>query len=384
MERIVADSHSTNRPGQGEVPAADEASSAAALRRKGRRLGRGLASLISVPPPPADVQEPQENKQAATPAPAEASPPAERKPDAARPADQAPPSTGVELARLATSAIEPNPHQPRRTFNDDALAGLADSLKANGMLQPVLVRPRAGASEGAPAYQLVAGERRWRAAKLAGLEAVPAIVQRLGDDAMLELALIENIQREDLNALERAAAYRAILQRTGMSQDTLAKRLGDSRANVGNYLRLLDLPAAVQEMVADGRLSFGQARPLGALKRSETMVTLAEAAVARGWSARQIEQFVAALVEHPAGEESLEELLGIEDIKAAGKTPPKKEPPPKPSNIVALEEKLTHRLGTRVLIKQGRRADMGKLVIDFYCLDDFDRILDALGVVMDD
>ncbi len=348
--------------------------------RKGRRLGRGLASLISVPAVSGDSQ-PGFPSPAAGPAGASSSGAiAAASSDAA--GQRVPPTV---LLNIDVNHIQPNPHQPRRDFDEEALAGLAESIRVNGIVQPILVRrrPIQELQEGSDprAFQLVAGERRWRAARLAGLAAVPAIVKTLDEDALLELALVENIQRADLNPLERAGAYRAVMRRHGASQDILAQRLGESRASVGHYLRLLEMPEPVRQLVAAGRLSFSHVKPLMGLRQPDSQVKIAQAAVRHDWSVRQVEQLVAQMQADPSGEDGVDGAL--ERAAAPKPAQPTRQPPPKPSNIVALEEKLTRRLGTRVIIRQGRRADMGKVVIDFYCLDDFDRILDSLGVTMD-
>ena len=320
----------------------------------------------------------------------------------------APAGPHTTFTQLFVRNIEPNPLQPRRWFDEQALAELAASIKVNGLVQPVLVRRKPHSDQalaGEPTFQLVAGERRWRAAKLAGMEVVPAIVKPLADDAMLEIALTENLHRQDLNPIERAAGYRGLIRHRNLSQDQVADRMGESRTSITNHLRLLELPDEVQELIAAGKLSFGQAKPLTGLKQAPNKSRLAGVIVRDDWTVRQVERVLAMIDHHPEGEDFLTKvlesdlaggLLGLAELDpnsankfttkglAAAPTAPADPPEPaKPAHIVALEEKLTRRLGTRVLIRQGRRPDMGKVVVDFYCLDDFDRILEALGVSAD-
>src|SRR5579863_6193693 len=227
-----------------------------------RPLGRGLSSLL--PPRPA--------------------------PAAATPAIPSKPLTDNTLTSLslAVDSISPNPVQPRTMFRADRLEELAASIRANGILQPLIVR-RAG-----DAYQIVAGERRWRAARLAGLTEVPVIVQDIADPQMLELALIENIQREDLNPIETAHAYERLGRELGLSQEEIGRRTGKDRTSITNAIRLLRLPAEVQLLLAEHRLSTGHARAILGLPTAEQQIEVAEKASAQGLSVRQVE----ALVQH--------------------------------------------------------------------------------------
>ncbi len=190
-----------------------------------------------------------------------------------------------ELRDLAVEVIEPNPRQPRHDFNDEALVALADSVKSRGVLQPVLVRPRAGGR-----YELVAGERRWRAAKLAGLETIPAVVRAEGDAESLELALIENMAREDLNPLEEARAVAALVEELELSREEVGQRVGRSRVAVSNLLRLLDLPDDVLDLLAAGTLTEGHGRAVLLAPDHVDRRRLAHEAAANGWSVRELEE----------------------------------------------------------------------------------------------
>jgi ParB family chromosome partitioning protein len=189
-----------------------------------------------------------------------------------------------ELRRIPVELIAPNPRQPRQEFGEDALVALADSIRARGVLQPVLVRPLAGGT-----YELIAGERRWRASRLAGLEAIPAIVRHHDDAASLEMALIENMAREDLNPVEEARACAALTEELGLSREEVGKRVGRSRVAVSNLIRLLDLPDDVLAMIETGRLSEGHGRALLTAPDHADRRRLAREADQRGWSVREVE-----------------------------------------------------------------------------------------------
>jgi ParB family chromosome partitioning protein len=194
------------------------------------------------------------------------------------------PPTGDELRELPVELISPNPNQPRRHFGEQALNDLAGSLQARGVLQPVLVRPKPGGT-----YELVAGERRWRAAQIAGLETIPAIVRAREDAVALELALIENMAREDLNPIEEARACAALVEELGLTRDEVGRRVGRGRVAVSNLLRLLDLPDEVLELLEKGSLSEGHGRALLLARNHSTRRTLALAAFVDGWSVRKLE-----------------------------------------------------------------------------------------------
>jgi ParB family transcriptional regulator, chromosome partitioning protein len=194
------------------------------------------------------------------------------------------PGAAEELRQLPTDLIAPNPNQPRRDFDDESIVGLADSIRARGVLQPVIVRPVAGGT-----YELVAGERRWRAATLAELETVPAIVRRHDDSASLEVALIENMAREDLNPVEEARACAALTEELGLTREEVGKRVGRSRVAVSNLVRLLDLPDEALDLIAAGELSEGHGRALLMAPDNDERRRLARHAVEGGWSVRELE-----------------------------------------------------------------------------------------------
>ncbi len=255
------------------------------------------------------------------------------------------PQAGHGFAMLALERIHPNPLQPRGRFDDEGLASLAASIVEVGVLQPIVVRE---ADEG---YVLVAGERRWRAAKMAGLGEIPAIIREGEDSALLTEALIENVQREDLSPLEEAAAYQQLLDDFGLTHEEVGKRVGKSRPAVSNALRLLQLPAAIQGMLERGDLSAGHARALLGVEDPAYAEHIARRASAEGWSVRQVEEAARRRTEEPA---------------------PSTPKTPRPAAIIALEDRLKDRLATDVKIKYGSRK--GKITIDFSDLDDLERI----------
>ena len=252
------------------------------------------------------------------------------------------------LESVAIDLIDPNPFQPRRAFPQAGLKELADSIRASGVVQPVLLR-RADAR-----YQLVAGERRWRAARLAGLEKIPAVVRDLTDEQTLELSLTENLLREDLNPMEVAHGLDALQQKHGLTHEEIAKRLGVNRSTVTNTLRLLRLPEAVQDMVTDGELSAGHARALLGLNSAAAQTKLARTIVERGYSVRDAEQWVAWETAPP------EPLAPLED---------KLDP-----NVRAAVLELERTLGTRVRVVGD--AEHGRLEIKYYSAEDLNRIFD--------
>lgn len=259
-------------------------------------------------------------------------------------------------------SIVPNPYQPRSELNREALEQLAQTIRATGVIQPIVVRPHGGN------YQLVAGERRWRAAQNAGLNTIPTVIRELTDEQVLLIALIENVQREDLNAIDRALAYRDCCGRFGLSPETLASHLGEDRSTVANYIRLLDLPQPIQELVRSRSLSMGHARSLAGLTDRDLAVSLARRAVDDGLSVRDLEQLVR------KGRDGSEHAQ-------PGATRRTRDLPPL---IRDLQERFCTVLQTRVNIREGRRKHTGKIVIEYASLDDFDRIADRLGVVLDD
>jgi ParB family chromosome partitioning protein len=288
-------------------------------------LGRGLSALL--PPRPAPSAEP-----APLPALAE--------------------STATSLA-LAIDAITPNPVQPRTIFRPERLEELATSIRANGIIQPLIVR-RVGST-----YQIVAGERRWRAAKLAGLTEVPVVVQDIADPRMLELALIENIQREDLNPIETAHAYDRLGRELGLSQEEIGRRTGKNRTSITNTLRLLRLPKEIQLLLAENRLTEGSARAILALDSEDEQIRLAEKASAQGLSVRQVE----ALVQEATSERPKEKR---------GQRGTSQDP-----NVAAAVEELERVLQTRVRIVE-LSEQRGKIEIEYFSQEELQRVFELI------
>ncbi len=291
-----------------------------------KALGKGIASLLpgryvpsAVAPPPTAVQAQ---------------------------AESAEPSNA--LLELPIDQIQPNPLNPRTIFQKEKLDELAQSIKANGIIQPLVVRK---ANDGT--FQLIAGERRWRASKLAGLEKVPVVVQNFAEDRLLEITLIENIQREDLNPIEVAQAFEKLSQEHGLSHEEIGNRTGKDRSTVSNTLRLLRLPTSIQLLLAEQKLSMGHARAILGLPTEELQCELAEKAAASALSVRQVEQLVQK-VGHASTIRTMEEVIVDPNVKAA---------------IRELESTL----GTRVRIVE-KGSNKGRIEIDYYSSDDLDRI----------
>lgn len=265
---------------------------------------------------------------------------------------------------IPIDSVRPNPLQPRRVFDEESLEGLIESVKELGVLQPILVR---AVDDG---YELIAGERRWRAAKRAALPTVPAVVRRADDEASLEQALVENLHRQDLNALEEAAAYQQLVDDFGLTQEQVAKRVGKSRSAVANHLRLFQLPPAVQKLVGEGLLSAGHAKALLGHPDRSYQELLARRAVTESLSVRDLETMVKERLELEAGLGA-----GDDDEPASGRDADEaRDPSPKlrPPGLLELEELLANRLETRVSIAMS--AKRGKVTIDFANLEDLERI----------
>jgi ParB family chromosome partitioning protein len=252
---------------------------------------------------------------------------------------------------LPIDQISPNPHQPRTRFDDDAIRELAASIKSTGVLQPILVRRVAGG------YQVVAGERRLRAADLAGLEQIPAIVKDVDDRAMLETALIENVQREDLNPIEEAKAYRALAQDVHLTQDQIAERVGKQRVSISNTLRLLTLPAEIQDMVSRGTMSAGHARALLSLESAADQLGAARYVQAKGFSVRRTEAYV-------------RRRMRRQHSRPVA---------PRAGPLGEWEIKLQQRFGTHVAITARRKG--GEVKFEYYGQEDLERLLEAWGVL---
>ena len=256
---------------------------------------------------------------------------------------------------LPISSIEPNRDQPRRNFDEEALKELADSIRVHGVIQPLIVH------EKGKFYEIIAGERRWRAARLAGLKEVPVLVKNYEPQELYEIALIENLQRENLNAVEEAVAYQKLIKEYKLTQDMVAKRVGKSRVAVTNSLRLLKLDERVQQMLIDGTIFAGQARALISIEDGETQAVAAAKVAADGMSTRETEAYV-------------KKLLTPE--KKAGK---KEKNPSEEAVYRRYEENLKRCLGTKVSI-QRKDHNKGKIEIEYYSAEEFERLMDLLGV----
>ncbi len=352
-------------------------------------LGRGLAALIPTGPPPAaapphtaeETDRPASSEAVSASAPppspvslvpppaaADADEPTSPVPSAAGPVvvpplavEDGPGALGVPGAQLREVSVDdvvPNPKQPRQVFDDEALEELSHSVKEFGLLQPIVVRENAGSGDGRVTYELIMGERRLRAARAAGLESVPAIVRDTTDDAMLRDALLENIHRVQLNPLEEAAAYQQLLEEFGATHEELASRIGRSRSQVTNTIRLMKLPVKVQTRVAAGVISAGHARALLGLPDPEAQDALATRIVAEGMSVRATEEAVAmAAAERPTAKRR------TRNISAPG--------------VEELGSRLSDRFETKVKIQIGRSK--GKIVVEFGSVDDLQRIIGVMA-----
>ncbi len=309
------------------------------MSKTGRRLGRGLESLVS-------------NLRSAT---ADAIPVRRESAEALVPEGGAPPG----VTTLPIGQLVPNPFQPRHEIPQESIRQLAESIRLHGVLQPIAVRQHAGG------WQIIAGERRWQAAKACGLTSVPVVVREADDRQMLELALIENLLREDLNAIDRARAYEQFCTRFRLRAEDVAARVGEDRSTVANYLRLLELSEPIQEMLASGKLSMGHARCLLAVNDEALRHRLAQAVVQQDLSVRAVEEVVrrekdGATTAHRAVAHRL-----------------------RSAHLKDMEQKFEKALKTKVSIREGRSKGTGRVVIEFFTLDDFDRIAGSLGVLLD-
>ncbi len=265
-------------------------------------------------------------------------------------------AAGAGTARIALDNIEENPHQPRRDFDAAALEELAQSIRLHDIIQPITV-VKAGPGK----YRLISGERRLRASKLAGLADIPAYVRTADDQGMLELALLENLQREDLNAIEVALSYRRLMEDVGLTQEGVAERMGKERSTVTNYLRLLKLPPDIQKAVRDGGLSMGHARALITLDKVDQQLYAYREVVEKGLSVRQTEALVKALAE---------ERGGAAVAKPVAKLPPA---------YKRIEDNMASHLSTRVQLDR-KRDGKGRVTIEFYSDADLERILEKMGI----
>lgn len=263
----------------------------------------------------------------------------------------------TSAVKLKIMDIEPNRDQPRKIFDEDALAELADSIAKHGVIQPLLVRPMPDGS-----YQLVAGERRWRASRMAGLTEVPVVIKELSDDEAMALALIENLQREDLNAIEEAQGIKALMDTLSLTQDEAAERVGKSRPAVANALRLLKLPDSVIALVSDGKLSPGHARALLGFKDEQDIIETADLIIEKGLTVRDVEKIVKKRNKEPkAGKPAARRASYYDEVELA----------------------LTDFLGRKVKVGTKPGKESGVLEIDFFDKDDLTRLADALKSLSD-
>ncbi len=299
-------------------------------------LGRGLEALLG----PMTKQTPNHDK--------------------AETVSKFPPDPQLQLSKneLSTDQIEANPYQPRTVWDEQQLDSLAQSIKENGIIQPIIVR------KNTDGYEIIAGERRYRAACMAGLDKVPVLEREATDDEMLELALVENIHRTDLNPIERAKAYQRFIDTFNLSQTEAAKRLGEDRTVVANHLRILSLPIDIKDMLSDQRLSMGHARAILALPSDELRRKLANRAMAGRLNVREVERLVR---KHLEGQSE--------------KVAPIKE---KEAHIVDLERRLQTLLGTKVNIKPNKRSHRGRIIIDYHSIDEFDRLTEKMGLAVEE
>ena len=312
------------------------------MSKPARRLGRGLDSLVS------NLAVHQTSMADSSPT-AVADHHVRREPAA---------GPTIQATMAATETLKPNPFQPRTLLDDEAMRALADSIRQSGLLQPITVRK---ADDG---YEIIAGQRRWAAAKTLGMTHVPVVIQGATNEQMLEFALIENIQREDLNAIDRAAAYRDFCVRFSLKPEEVARRLGEDRTTVVNYLRLLDLPSGIQALVAAQKLTMGHARCLLGVTDDARRMQLAESAVDNALSVRALEEIVRREKTRrasPSGESARRE-------------------PPRPAHILDLQRRFEEAVKTKVVIHEGRRKATGRIIIEYYSLADFDRIAAILAV----
>ncbi|RFU41119.1 ParB/RepB/Spo0J family partition protein [Actinomadura logoneensis] len=323
------------------------------MSKQPRGLGRGLGALIPTAPPPPPADDPSA---AATGHSGSSSAGRDVPSGGGHPEAQT--VAGAHFAEIPPRLIRPNPRQPREHFDDEALRELSESIAIVGLLQPIVVRRIKDGGE--HEYELIMGERRWRAAQLAGLDAIPTIVRDTGDDAMLRDALLENLHRQQLNPLEEAAAYQQLLEDFGATHEQLASRIGRSRPHITNTLRLLNLPPNVQRRVAAGVLSAGHARALLSLDSAEAQDRLAQRIVAEGLSVRAVEEIIA--------------MREADEEPKAPRTRGKRSVAPE---LQDLADRLSDRYETRVRVDMGRNK--GKIVVEFATLEDLDRIIQAMA-----
>ena len=261
--------------------------------------------------------------------------------------------------QVVVDKIRPNRYQPRRTMNPETISELALSIKAQGLIQPLVVN-----DSGDGTFELISGERRLRAVKRLGWKTVPAVIRRVGESELLEMTLVENLQREDLNPIEEATGYQRLSEEFQLTQAQIAERMGKDRATIANTMRLLKLPEVIKQEVASGALSAGHARQLLAVDNRAEQVELARRVIHREISVRKLEEIVRGRKKRPEG------------LQIPGGERKKEE---RPTQILALEERLRRHLGTQVRIRNGNKG-IGKIEVDFYSFEEFERLMELLGV----
>jgi len=309
--------------------------------RRQPRLGRGLSSLMTAPLQPTPKAGGSESG----------------KPHGTMSQANGNAGNAQELVYLAVDSIVPNLNQPRKVFDEVALKSLADSIQIAGVMQPVIVRP---GPEG-HVFELVAGERRWRAAQMANLDRLPALVQNLGDQEVAEWSLVENLQRADLNPMERAQAFQNLIEQFQLSHEQIGQRVGIDRSTITNTLRLLNLDQQVQDIIRQGLLSTSQAKVLLSIDDLHHQRLIARRAVTNDWSVRRIEHEVR------SGKE-IDPAKGNKQVKS------------RHSHLADLERQISEQLGTKVRVRPGRKKGAGMLSIEFYDLDQFDALLERFQV----
>lgn len=270
-------------------------------------------------------------------------------------------SGGVLTLRI--SEVEPNKNQPRQTFDEESIANLAESIRENGLIQPIVVRKTA------MGYQIIAGERRWRACRMLGMNEITAVVKEFDDEQVAKAALIENIQREDLNPIEEAAAYKDLMEKYNMTQEQLSKVVGKSRSSIANSVRMLDMPELIQDYLINGKLNIGQAKAIGAAKDAETMEQIARQASDGKLTVRGIEKLIAKLAEENT--EKKAEILD-EDTKKTR------------NYCTEMEIALREKLGRKVKISPIGDGSSGKITIDYIGMDDLSAIADKLTSIVEE
>ncbi|MEN0021613.1 MAG: ParB/RepB/Spo0J family partition protein [Planctomycetota bacterium] len=339
-------------------------------RKPVRKLGRGLRALLDETPAPSIDASPyaaphtdhNTNKQGTSQG------------DAAAESGLA---DGSRLLELPIASLRPSRYQAREKFDDDALSSLAASIRVSGVMQPIVARPLAEADGGAT-HEIVAGERRWRAAKLAGLEAVPVVVRAADEESSATLGLIENLQRQDLDPVERARGLRVLKEQFGLSKAAIAERTGMDRSSVSNLLRILDLSDDILQLVQAGDLSLGHAKVLLTLEDTAARSATAASCAGEQWSVRRLEDYVRSL-----SSSQTNPTLDTASASPSGSTESASHPDARATVLADLERKLGDALGTKVAIRTDKSGARGTLAIKFFSLDHFETVVQSLGVNID-